>query len=114
VDAVVQWLFKLLLSPPPASAAAGVSDVVTPAVAAVGDAAAATVGAAGEVVLASFFRLVGVFRGVPPALPRLAPRDVEEVEEAGEMERSSLVRGLRPRLLFREWLLRLDATQSSS
>lgn len=141
MDAVVQWLLKLLLSPlppslPVADAAAAVAVVV--AVVAVlvagvmgvgvagagsggggvvaagaGGAGEATV-AAGDVAMASFFRLAGVLRGVLPALPRLAPRDVEEVDEAGEMERSSLVRGLLPRLLLREFVRRLEVSQSSS
>lgn len=114
---MVQWLPKLLLSPPPPSAGGVVVvaiDVVPATTADVGvfTAVAAEL-TAGDVVIESFFRRAGVFRGVPLALPRLAPLDVEEVEEAGDMERSSLVRGLRTRL-FRELVLRLDASQSSS
>lgn len=123
VDAVVQWLLKLLLSPPPPPSAAvcvGVAAAAAAGIAGVGDcstALTAPVATAGGGVItgwASFFRLAGVLRGVPLALPRLAPRDVEDVEEAGDMERSSLVRGLRPRLLFLECVLRFDASQSSS
>lgn len=66
----------------------------------------------------SFLEFVRVRPPPPPPLPPLAVAE-EEVEEAGDIERSSfdlsLPRGLRPLLLLREVeVLRFEANQSSS